>query len=78
MPGTLVAIGLNSPPFGVSGFRSKVSLCDGPPSIHSRMHDLVFVPVTAARAASGASQPDSDAPTMPSGEKAQEIAAGDG
>ena len=33
MPGTLVAIGLNSPrnSLGASGFRSYVSMCDGPP-----------------------------------------------
>src|SRR5437879_6394420 len=69
MPGALVAIGLKSPPSLVSGFMSNVSLCDGPPSIQRRMQDLVFLPVTAARAASGASQPDIEAPSMPSDEK---------
>src|SRR5262245_21674546 len=69
MPLTLVAIGLNSPPFAVPGFMSKVSLCDGPPSIHRRMHDLVFDFVSAARAASGASQPDSDGASTPSDDR---------
>jgi hypothetical protein len=33
MPGTFVLIGLNSPrnSFGASGFRSYMSMCDGPP-----------------------------------------------
>src|SRR5262245_30466287 len=65
MPGTEVAIGLNSPPSFVPGFMSKVSLCDGPPSIHSRMHDLVFAFVCSAWAARVPSHPDSDVPATP-------------
>src|SRR5437868_10618273 len=68
MPGTLVLIGLNSPASLVPGFMSKVSLWLGPPSIHSRMHDFVLAFVSAARAASGASHPDSDGVSMPSDE----------
>src|SRR5262245_23871893 len=69
IPGTLVLIGLNSPASLVPGFMSNVSLWLGPPSIHRRMHDLVLAPVSAARAASGASQPDSDGASTPSDEK---------
>src|SRR5262245_34569631 len=66
MPDAAVLIGLNSPPSLVPGFMSNVSLCDGPPSIHSRMQDLVLARVSAARAANGASQPDNEAPNTPS------------
>src|SRR5262245_51208006 len=69
MPETLVEIGLNSPAPSAPGFMSKVSLWLGPPSIHRRMHDLVFVLVSAARAASGASQPDSDGASTPSDDR---------
>src|SRR5205807_8206404 len=65
IPGTEVAIGLNSPASFVPGFRSKVSLCDGPPSIHRTMQDLVFLPVCAACAATTLSQPDIDRAAMP-------------
>src|SRR5205807_3308128 len=65
MPGTAVGISLKGPPWAVPGFRSKVSLWLGPPSIHSRMHDLCLAPVAAARPASTLSQPDSDAPVTP-------------
>src|SRR5438105_3412549 len=68
-PDTLVAIGLNSPASLVPGFMSKVSLWLGPPSIHKRMHDLVFARASAARAASGASQPDSDGASTPSDDR---------
>src|SRR5262245_35767834 len=39
MPGNVVGIVLNSPRIstGASGFGSNVSMCDGPPCIHSRM-----------------------------------------
>ena len=36
-PGTVVSIGLKSPPLGWSGFMSKVSVWLGPPGIQSRM-----------------------------------------
>src|SRR5438477_1136898 len=64
MSGAAVLIGLNSPAPLLSGLRSNVSLCDGPPSIHSRMHDLVFLPDSAALASTG-SQPDRPAPKTP-------------
>ena len=51
MPGTLVAIGLNSPrmPSGAWGFRSKVSCCEGPPHMNSWMQLLCRFRETAAR-----------------------------
>src|SRR5260221_14225314 len=69
MPGTLVLIGLNSPASLVPGFMSKVSLWLGPPSIHRRMHDLVLARVSAAWAASGASQPEIDGASTPSDDR---------
>src|SRR5437870_13919941 len=68
MPGAEVAIGLNSPASFVPGFRSKVSLCDGPPSIHRTMPDFVFLPLWAAWAATTLSQPDIDRAAMPAPE----------
>ena len=65
MPGTAVGIGLNSPPLAVPGFRSKVSLWLGPPSIHRRMQALCLTPASAARAASTPIQPDIAAPPTP-------------
>src|SRR5437773_2196339 len=65
MPGTEVAIGLNSPASFVPGFRSNVSLWDGPPSIHRTMQDLVFLPVWAACVARTLSQPDADRAAAP-------------
>src|SRR5688572_28122704 len=65
MPGTLVAMGLNSPPSLVPGLRSKVSLWVGPPSIHRTMQDLCLTPVWAAWAASTGSQPDSEVAATP-------------
>src|SRR5947207_7492271 len=59
MPETEVGIGLNSRASLVPGLRSKVSLWVGPPSIHSRMHDLCLAPVCAACEASTFIQPDS-------------------
>src|SRR5262245_13647687 len=64
-PGMDVAIGLNSPPSFVPGFMSKVSLCDGPPSIHRRMHDLCFALVWAACVARTLSQPDIEVAATP-------------
>src|SRR5262245_47709717 len=60
MPGTEVAIGWNSPASFVPGFMSKVSFCDGPPTIHSTMHDYVLALVWAVWAARTLSQPDID------------------
>src|SRR5947209_19314757 len=65
MPGTLVWIGLNSPAPALCGLRSNVSLWLGPPSIHSRMHDLVLSFAWAARVARTLSQPDIEAPSTP-------------
>src|SRR5215218_10202543 len=59
-PGTLVSIGLKVPALAVPGFRSNVSLWLGPPAIHSRMQDLVFLVWSAAPLASRLNQPDSD------------------
>src|SRR5262245_41586575 len=64
-PGTDVGIGLNSPPSRVPGFMSKVSLCDGPPSIHRRMHALCLAFVWAAWVASTLSQPDIEVAATP-------------
>src|SRR3954453_13537742 len=60
MPLTEVLIGLNSPASLVPGFMSKVSFWLGPPSIHSRMHDLCQAPDPAACAAIRSSQPDAE------------------
>src|SRR5579875_2104763 len=65
MPGTAVEIGLNSPPSLVPGFKSKVSLWLGPPSIHRRMQDLCLVGVWAARLANTWSQPDNETAETP-------------
>src|SRR5579875_63438 len=65
MPGTTVEIGLNSPPSLVPGFKSKVSLWLGPPSIHKRMQDLCLAGVSAVRLANTLSQPDSDTAETP-------------
>src|SRR5205823_8153542 len=65
MPGAEVAMGLNSPPSLVPGLMSKVSLCDGPPSIHRTMQDLCLTPVWAAWVASTGSQPDSEVAATP-------------
>src|SRR5438552_4977723 len=65
MPGTEVAIGWNSPPSLVPGFMSNVSFWLGPPSIHSRIHDLCLTPAPAACAAIRSSQPDIDVRAAP-------------
>src|SRR5437763_16165892 len=65
MPGTEVAIGLNSPASFVPGFMSNVSFWLGPPAIHSRMHDLCFTPDPAAPAATWPSHPDADVRAAP-------------
>src|SRR5687768_11293027 len=68
-PGALVLIGLNSPAPLLSGLRSNVSLWLGPPSIHSRMHDLALPAFAAgaalARLARTSSHPDIDAAPTP-------------
>src|SRR5262249_20244569 len=68
MPGTEVAIGRNSPASGVPGFMSKVSFWLGPPSIHSKMHDLCLTPVPAACAAIKSNQPDTEVRAAPAAE----------
>src|SRR5262245_22864559 len=65
MPGTLVAISLNGPPFLCPGLRSKVSIWLGPPFIHNRMHDRLRCGRGAAASASRPNQPDSEEPTTP-------------
>src|SRR5436190_4438922 len=42
-PGNLVGMSLNGPRIsdGISGFTSQVSMCDGPPVIHSRITALL-------------------------------------
>src|SRR6516165_3284590 len=68
MPGTEVAIGLNSPASLVPGFMSNVSFWLGPPSIHSRMHALCLRADSAARAASRSNQPEAEARAAPAAE----------
>src|SRR5262245_5121494 len=65
MPGTEVAIGLNSPASLVPGFMSNVSFWLGPPSIQSRMHDLCLTPEPAAWAAIRSNQPDIEVRAAP-------------
>src|SRR5204863_9435492 len=65
MPGTLVLIGLNGPPWACPGLRSKVSSWLGPPLIHSRMQERLRCGFLAASAASTFSQPDAEGPTTP-------------
>src|SRR3954447_21992864 len=64
-PGTLVSIGLKVPGLGVPGFMSNVSLWLGPPAIHSRMHDLVFLVWSAAPLASRLNQPETERAETP-------------
>ena len=65
MPDTLVSIGLNSPPFLCPGLGSNVSICDGPPGIHRRMHDFFRFGSFAVSAARAGSQWLSDSPDTP-------------
>src|SRR5690242_6043114 len=69
MPGTAVAIGLNSPASLVPGFMSNVSFWLGPPSNHSKMHDLSLTPDPAAWAASTSNPPDIDLRAAPAAER---------
>src|SRR5262249_6994590 len=68
MPGTEVAIGWNSPASLVPGFMSNVSFWLGPPSIHSKMHDLCLTPNPAACAAIRSNQPDIEVRAAPAAE----------
>src|SRR4051812_45084129 len=65
MPGALVLIARNGPPWAVFGLRSKVSLWLGPPSIHSTTQRLLRWPAWAVWLARIGSQPDSDAAPTP-------------
>src|SRR5262245_43240572 len=65
MPGTLVAISLKGPPLAWPGFKSKVSICEGPPLIHSRIQERLRSGCDAVWAASDSSQPDMEAPRTP-------------
>src|SRR5690606_17572946 len=49
-PPPVVEIGLNSPPLGLPGFRSQISIVEGPPLIHSRimLRDLSTPPLARA------------------------------
>ena len=42
MPGTFVLIGMKSPRYslGASGFKSYISMCGGPPGIHTKMTEV--------------------------------------
>src|SRR5262249_14239676 len=66
MPGTVVSISLNGPPFLWPGLRSNVSICDGPPDIHSRMTDFFFFFGSGPTARANApNQPQTDPATTP-------------
>src|SRR3954451_2961301 len=65
MPGTLVAIGLNGPPWAWPVLGSNVSVWLGPPVIHKRMHDFLRFGSVAARAARVSIHPEADAPMTP-------------
>src|SRR6516225_625637 len=65
MPGTAVGICLRGPPLTWPGFRSKVSICDGPPFIHSRIHALRRFGCAAASWARAPSQLDTEKPATP-------------
>src|SRR5579863_594163 len=65
IPEAAVLIGLKVPAPLLSGLRSKVSFWLGPPSIHSRMHDLAGVFLPAAALASTGSHPDSAGANTP-------------
>src|SRR5262245_19386304 len=73
MPGTTVSMGLKMPHSAMSGLRSNVSVCGGPPSIHSTMQFLALAfeeaPLSAARAASAGNQPESDVAATPAADK---------
>ena len=51
MPDTAVSIAFDGPPFGCPTFKSNVSVCVGPPAIHSKMNAFGLVPASAASAA---------------------------
>src|SRR5262249_11421102 len=51
---------LKGPPFLCPGLGSNVSVCAGPPAIHSRMHARFGFPAFAVSAASRPSHPDID------------------
>src|SRR5262245_31964840 len=69
IPDALVLIGLNSPAPLLSGFRSRVSLWLGPPSIQRRMQRLAFAfglaGDSSARAARTFIHPENEAPNTP-------------
>src|SRR5215831_18922338 len=68
MPGTLVAISLEGPPFLWPGFKSKVSIWLGPPFIHNRIQARLRSELVAA-SARRSSQPDIEQPSTPAADK---------
>src|SRR5262245_20159173 len=64
-PGALVLISWNGPPFSRPGLRSKVSICEGPPFIHKRMHERLRFRSFAVPSARAFSQPDIEKPITP-------------
>src|SRR5262249_22160814 len=69
MPGTVVLISRKGPPLAWPGFKSKVSIWEGPPFIHNRMHERRGLGPTAAAVASEDSQPDIDQPAIPAADR---------
>src|SRR5262245_32442890 len=65
MPATLVSISLKGPPLAWSGFRSNVSMWEGPPFIHSRMQERLRCGCLAASSAKASIQPDAEVATTP-------------
>ena len=63
-PGTFVSIGLNSPrnSFGASGFRSNVSICDGPPLRYTLMIDFFGIGLVVLCSSSARRKPASVSP----------------
>ena len=64
-PGVEVAIVLNGPPFGCSGFGSNVSVWLGPPFIQSRMQFRLRRGSPAAAEARRGNQPEVENPSVP-------------
>src|SRR5262249_18534430 len=58
-------ISLYGPPLAWPGFRSKVSICEGPPLIHSRMHAFLRAGWAAAAWAKDSNQPETQGARTP-------------
>src|SRR5262249_41134015 len=67
MPATFVSTGLNSPrnSFGASGFKSNVSMCEGPPPRYTLMIDFLEYNRSSLCWSSACNRPASESPPNP-------------